>query len=117
MEINEKKLVQILKEQRTEFQRYSDSQFRIIDKKFQRYLGVVAEDFASKFNLLAESISGVQEQLIALRDMVAKNTEDIEIIKMDISFMKHELKQKVDQDEFGVLEKRVLLLEKKLARA
>ncbi|OIO46907.1 MAG: hypothetical protein COY09_01705 [Candidatus Portnoybacteria bacterium CG_4_10_14_0_2_um_filter_39_11] len=165
MEINEKKLVQILKEQRTEFQQYVDSKFKIVDKRsdqtdkkleqvdrrldqvdqglsrtdkrleqvdrkldqvdkrfelndsnFQRYLGVVAEDFASKFNLLAESIAGVQEQLIAIRDMVAKNTEDIEIIKMDISFMKHELKRKVDQDEFGVLEKRVLLLEKKLAR-
>jgi len=158
MEINEKKLVQILKEQRIEFQQYVDSKFKIVDKRFeqtdkrfdqidkkleqtdkrleqvdrrlgqvdkrfelndsnfQRYLGVVAEDFASKFKVLADSNLDLQRQMAAIRDMVAKNTEDIEIIKMDISFIKHGLKQKGDQVEFGVLEKRVALLEKKLAR-
>lgn len=165
MEINEKKLVQILKEQRMEFQQYVDGKFKIVDKrfeqadkrleqvdrrldqadkklelddgKFQRYLGVVAEDFASKFKLLAESISGVQEQLIVLRDMVAKNTEDItdlrlqmadlrrmvaqntkdiRVIKEDVKIIKGDLKRTVDRDEFISLEKRVLLLEKKLAR-
>jgi len=67
MEINEKKLKEILKRQRDEY---------------QRYLGVLAENFESQIKLIAESLYGVQEQLIAIRDMVAKNTEDIEVIKI-----------------------------------
>jgi len=102
MEINEKKLKEILKRQRDEY---------------QRYLGVLAENFESQIKLIAESLSGVQEQLIAIRDMVAKNTEDIEVIKMDISIIRNDLKEKVDRDEFVALEKRLHLLEKKLQRA
>ena len=49
--------------------------------------------------------------------MVAKNSEDIAIIKTDIAFIKQELKHKVDQDEFEALEKRVLFLESKIKRA
>ena len=45
--------------------------------------------------------------------MVAKNTEDIEIIKSDIQFIKQELKHKVDRDEFEALERRVMLLERR----
>ena len=102
MEINEKKLKEILKRQRDEY---------------QRYLGVLAENFESQIKLIAESLYGVQEQLIAIRDMVAKNTEDIEVIKMDISIIRNDLKDKVDRDEFVALEKRLHLLEKKLQRA
>jgi len=102
MEINEKKLKEILKRQRDEY---------------QRYLGVLAENFESQIKLIAESLYGVQEQLIAIRDMVAKNTEDIEVIKMDISIIRNDLKEKVDRDEFVALEKRLHLLEKKLQRA
>jgi ribosomal protein S9 len=102
MEINEEKLKKILEEQR---------------KEYQRHLDVVAEDFKSQIKILAETAGGIQEQLIAIREMVAKNTEDIEIIKMDIQFIKQELKHKVDRDEFEALEKRVLILEKKLRRA
>lgn len=98
MELSEVKLKKILKEQRQEY---------------QRYLGVVAEDFSDKLKLIAESAAGIQKQLIALRDMVARNTEDIEIIKMDIEAMKHLLKKKVDFDEFATLEKRVTLLERR----
>ena len=102
MEINEEKLKTILEEQR---------------KEYQRHLAVVAEDFKSQIKILAETTGGIQEQLIAIKEMVAKNTEDIEIIKMDIQFIKQELKHKVDRDEFEALEKRVLILEKKLRRA
>jgi ribosomal protein S9 len=102
MEINEEKLKKVLEEQR---------------KEYQRHLDVVAEDFKSQIKILAKTTGGIQEQLIAIREMVAKNTEDIEIIKMDIQFIKQELKHKVDRDEFEALEKRVLILEKKLRRA
>ena len=82
-------------------------------KEYQRYLGVLAEDFSSKLKLIVESVSGIQKQLVALRDMVVKNTEDIEIIKLDISSIKYDLKKKVDVDDFASLEKRVSLLERR----
>ena len=101
MELNEKKIEKILVDQR---------------KEYQHYLGVLTENFESQIKLVAESISGIQEQLIAIRDMVAKNTKDIEIIKMDISIIKSDLKEKVDRDEFEALGKRVAILEAKLQR-
>lgn len=99
MEINEEKLKEILKGEREEY---------------QRYLGVVSEDFKSQVKLVAETLEDIQKQLIALREMVAKNTEDIEVIKADISSIKFELKRKVSWDEFETLEKRVSALEKKV---
>ncbi|MDI6591809.1 MAG: hypothetical protein QME61_02665 [Patescibacteria group bacterium] len=43
--------------------------------------------------------------------------EDIlEIIKLDIEFIKNELKQKISRDEFVALERRVSMLEAKLNR-
>ena len=102
MEINEKNLKEILKGQREEY---------------QRYLGVVTEDFQSQVKLVAESVMGIQEQLSAIRDMVAKNTEDIEVIKMDLHLIKNDLKEKVGRDEFKILERRVDLVEKKLRAA
>ncbi len=102
MEINEKKLKKILSGERREY---------------QRYLGVLAENFESQIKLVAESTAGIQEQLIALRDMVAINTENIEIMKTDLHIIKNDLKDKTDRDELRALEKRVLSLERKLARA
>lgn len=84
-------------------------------KQYENYLEVVVERIESQTKLIAESISGVQEQLIAVRDMVAKNTENIEIMKVDIQFIKQELKKKANQDEFESLEKRVMFLEKKMS--
>ena len=69
MELNEQTLKGILKEQREEY---------------QRNLGTLSESFQSEVKLIAESLSGVQKQLLAILEMVAKNTEDIEIIKMNI---------------------------------
>jgi len=108
MELNEQTLQQILTGQREEY---------------QRYLGVVAGNFNSQVKLIAESFGDTQEQLVAIREMVAKNTEDIEMMKVDIDIMKAELgiirgdlKGKVGRDEFGVLEARVAKLERR-ARA
>ena len=86
-------------------------------KEYQRYLKMLSEDFDSKLKVLGDGVLGAQDQLKSIREMVAKNTENIEIIKMDISFIKQALKQKVDIDEFEALEKRVILLENKLKRA
>ncbi len=104
MEIGKTELKKILKGQREEF---------------QTFIGALAEDFTAQVKLLAESVSDLQRQLIIIRDMVARNTEDIETMKMDIlvikediESIKHSLKKKVDLDEFASLEKRVLILER-----
>ena len=88
-------------------------------EEYQRYIGVVAENFDSQTKLIAESLSGLQQQLTVIRDMVVRNTEDIEMIKMDIDTMKgelslirHDLKEKVGRDEFALLENRISKLEK-----
>ena len=116
MEIKEQKLKTILKEQRTGFQNFIDKRLGEKlgeqEKKYQTYLGAIAEDFSFNLKLIAESVSDLQKQLIAIRDMVARNTENIEIIKTDIEMMKYMLRKKVDIEEFAVLEKRVLALEK-----
>ncbi|MCP6718212.1 MAG: hypothetical protein KJI70_01515 [Patescibacteria group bacterium] len=112
--MDEQKLKIILEEQR---------------KQYENYFGVVAERLESQNKLIAESVLGVQEQLVVLRNivaknsesmknlhvMVAKNAENIEIIKSDVQFIKQGLKRKVDQDEFENLEKRVIFLEKKIS--
>ena len=101
MEIGKKELKEILKGQRI---------------AYERHLGVLSESFESQVKLVAESVMGIQRQLISIREMVAKNTEDIEVIKMDIHIIKDDLKEKVGREEFRVLEKRLGLLEKKFQR-
>jgi len=103
-------------------------------KEFQRYVGAVAEDFASQVKLVSEILLGQQQQLTAIRDMVVKNAEDIEVIKMemfamkqdivemkkdiaitksDIEIIKQHLRIKIDVQDFEALERRVTLLEAK----
>lgn len=123
MDIQEEKLKDILKSQREEY---------------QRYLGVLAENFGSQLKLVIESLTGVQEQLVALREMVArntediikiqaqliairemvaKNTEDIEIMRMDLHIIKDDLTEKISREDFKIIERRVDLLEKKVQKA
>jgi len=102
MDIQEEKLKDILKSQREEY---------------QRYLGVLAENFGSQLKLVVESLRGVQKQLVALREMVAKNTEDIEIMRMDLHVIKDDLTEKISREDFKIIEKRVDLLEKKFQKA
>jgi len=100
----------------------------------ERHFGVILEDIDSKFDLVLEGHKGLdkkvekiginlkdfqqdtQYRLKVITEMTAKSTEDIEIIKSDIEFIKNSLKKKIDIDEFAVLEKRVALLERKLQR-
>lgn len=52
--------------------------------------------------------------MIAMKKDMVIMKKDIEIMKADISIIKYKLKRKVSWDEFEALEKRVLILEKKL---
>ena len=102
MDIQEKELKEILISQREEY---------------QQYLGILSENFESQLKLVIESLKGTQDQLVALREMVAKNTEDFEIIKMDLHIIKDDLTEKISREEFKIIEKRIDLLEKKLQKA
>ncbi len=127
MEINDKKLKQILKEQSNDF---------------KRHVSTLAEDFHSQVKLIGEQYSSIKETLdshtkildshtktleshttaiTSIKDtldyhteMLGSMKEDVEIIKTDMEFVKNSLKRKVDIDEFSVLEKRVAALESKV---
>ncbi len=100
MEINDQNLKQILTDQREEY---------------QRYLGVLTESFESQVKLIAESTIGIQQQLVAIRDMVAKNTENIEEITMELHIVRSDTKKQVGRDEYNLLEQRIVRLEKAIS--
>ena len=84
------------------------------NKKISKNLevGALLEDFNSKIELVAEQTS----QIPSIKEKIDFMAEDIEIIKTDLEFIKGSLKKKVDVDEFSALERRVIVLESKLAR-
>jgi hypothetical protein len=69
----------------------------------------VAEQYVGINN----KIGGIIKTLDDHTEMIGKMAIDISIIKEDISFIKQDLKRKVDRDEFAALERRVVLLEKR----
>jgi len=68
----------------------------------KRHFDVVSEDLKNNISVLSEQ--------------VGSNAETLEIIKMDLDFIKNELKEKISRDEFIILEKRISLLENKLVK-
>ncbi len=127
MEINNKELKQILKEQ-------SDD--------FKGYVGTLAEDFHSQVKLIGEQYGSIKDTLDTHTKILDSHTktleshtdaitsikgtldyhtemlvslkEDMEIVKTDMGFVKNSLKTKVDIEEFSVLERRVTALESKV---
>lgn len=80
----------------------------------KRHFDVVAEDLKSEIKTVAEQVEANTEKLEEHTQRFNKIDKSLEVIKIDIGFIKNELKQKVNRDEFAVLEKRVSLLEGKL---
>ena len=100
-----------------------------------RDVGVMIESFNSTLELVAEQTSQIpqiKEDITELKEDVAilkedvgvlkvdvnvlkkdmrEVKEDVGIIKMDIEQIKHDLKNKIDRNEFAILEHRVALLE------
>ncbi|PKL72049.1 hypothetical protein CVV26_03160 [Candidatus Kuenenbacteria bacterium HGW-Kuenenbacteria-1] len=99
MEINDKKIEKILKEQR---------------KEYQHYLGACIEDFDSKVGVIAEQFLDIKKILNSHTKTIGSINVDIEIIKTNIEFIKNGFKKKVNLEEFEFLEKRVIRLEKLL---
>jgi len=112
MELDEKKLKKILVEQRKEYQKFAGQE----RKEYQRYLGVLKEDFDGKIKAITEQYADIKKTLKSHSVMLISLQENVEIMKVDIGFIKGGLKKKVDFEEFEALGKRVAILEAKLQR-
>jgi len=88
-----------------------------IDRKLKRHTGVLYEKFRDDIKVIAEGWKAVSEKVDATFELTGEMKEDIEIIKSDIAFIKQELRSKADREDLDALEKRVILLEKKVSRA
>lgn len=113
MEMSENKLKDILTGQREEFQRHVDSRMDKQREEYQRFLGVMKEDFDSKMQLIGEQFHDVKTTLASHTEMIGSMMENIQIVKTDVQFLKGALKKKVDYEEFESLVNRVSLLESK----
>lgn len=81
--------------------------------RIKRHISVLSEDFKSQVALIGEQHGSIMQKLDSNTEMIGGMKEDIEVIKMNVEFMKNSLKKKVDLEEFESLEKRVSLLESK----
>jgi len=75
-------------------------------KETKRHFDVVAEALQDRIEMVAEKVGANTEKLQEHDLRFNKIDETLEIIKLDIEFIKNELKQKVSRDEFAALEKR-----------
>jgi len=79
-----------------------------------RHFDIVAEDLKDDIKTVSEQVAADTEKLEEHDRRFDKIDNDLATIKLDIEFIKNELKQKVSHDEFAALEKRVSMLEAKL---
>lgn len=97
-------------------------------EEVKRHFDVVAENLESKIQVVAEQVMVNTEKISSLSEQVVANAQKLEeydqrfdkiddtleVIKIDIEFIKNELQQRVSRDEFIFLEKRVSKLEAKV---
>jgi len=104
-----------------------DERFNKIDEKLQEHdqrfnkIEEKLEEHDERFNKIEgklqehdKKFNKIEGKLQDHDDRFNKIDESLEIIKLDIEFIKNELKQKVSRDEFAALEKRVARLEAKI---
>lgn len=126
--MQDKKVIVILEDLRSQFRVFSEGQLGLT-KKTDSMMEMIAknsEDITDLKIMVGKNTEDItelkvmvgknSEDITELKVMVGKNSEDIEIIKSDIAFIKTELKKFVRVEEFEVLEKRVALIERKLSR-
>ncbi len=85
-------------------------------KETKRHFDVSAEGLSSQIKTVAEQVASNTEKLEEHDQRFDKIDETLEVIKLDIEFIKSGLKKKVDYEEFAALEKRLSVLESKLNR-
>jgi DNA-binding ferritin-like protein len=109
----EKNLKEILEDYKEETKRHFD----VVAERLEDKIGIISEQVAAnteKIGIISEQVAANTEKLEEHDQRFNKIDETLEIIKLDIEFIKNELKQKVSRDEFAALEKRVSLLEAKI---
>ena len=87
-------------------------------KAGKQRLEVLLEDMTSQISVIAEQTSEIPK----IKNILEQHTvrfekieTNIEIMKMDISIIKNDLKQKVGLEDFKNLEQRVAMLESRRA--
>ena len=110
----------ILEKHKEETKRHFD----VVAERIEDKIGVVSEqvgtntekitDVQKKLEEHDQRFDKIETKLVSHDQRFSKIEDTLEIIKLDIEFIKNELKQKVGRDEFAALEKRVSLLEAKL---
>ena len=101
-------------EVKTVAEQYGDIQHDIGGVKDQ--IGGIKHEIArvkDEIGGIKHEIGGIKQTLDIHTEMIGSTKEDIEIIKMDVEFIKGSMKKKVDVEEFSALERRVALLEKR----
>jgi len=119
MEITKKDFQQFKEEIKTQNKKNLDDimiKNKQSHEEYKRSFNVIYEKFRSDVKIIGEGWQMNAEKTNATFELASEMKEDIEIIKMDISFIKNALKQKADKEEVEALEKRVILLENKLRR-
>lgn len=87
-----------------------------LNEEIIRHFNVIAEDIKNDVQAVAEQVGANTEKLTSLQSSVQRIDETLDIMKLDIGFIKNELKQKVNQEEFALLEKRLSMLETKVSQ-
>ena len=80
-----------------------------LDVKFTKKFDELHDELVFHREIL-RSHSGI---LKSHSEMIASVKEDTEILKEDSASIKHDLKRKIDREEFAALERRVALLERR----
>lgn len=82
----------------------------------ERHFGVVLENIDSKLDLVVEGHQGLDKKIEDFRKEVGERFDEVdykfEIVFDELHLIRNELKEKVGRDEFILLEKRVMALEK-----
>jgi len=82
----------------------------------ERHFGVILEGIDSKLDLVVEGHQGLDKKIEDFRKEVGERFDEVdykfEIVFDKLRLIRNELKEKVGRDEFALLEKRVIALEK-----
>lgn len=88
------------------------------NEETMRHFDVVAENLENKMDAVAEQVRTNTEKTTKIQEKLTEHDQKFDsindallVVKVDLEFIKRELKRKVDYDEFSALAKRVATLE------
>jgi len=91
----------------------------VLYEKFRGDIKIIGEGWQmiqEKNDAIFEQVGNIKTKLTEMDLRLMKIEKDIEFVKIDIQFIKTELKKFVREEEFSMLEKRVIILENKFKR-